>query len=161
MGKRHNIFGISWFTISRQVKMQLKCKKKTNMCAVYREGAVTHWTCQNGLWSLVLEISHWTMLHGQVDQLKLTAIKSRHWDQPPFYTQEIANILRLSKSIKLLVKMKTVSFTLQKKPYGLLANPIQYFHSPNTNSGSILAPWDRKTSRTQSLISKKTVTKGR
>ena len=31
-----------------------------------------------GLWSFVLEISHWMMLHGQADQLKLIEIKSRH-----------------------------------------------------------------------------------
>ena len=49
------------------------------ICAVYGEGAMTDWTRQkSGLRSFVLEISRWTMLHGRVDQLKLTAIKSRH-----------------------------------------------------------------------------------
>ena len=33
---------------------------------------------KSGLWSFMLEISCWTMLHGRVDQLKLIAIKSRH-----------------------------------------------------------------------------------
>ena len=33
---------------------------------------------KSGLQSFVLEISHWTMLHSQVDQLKLIVIKSRH-----------------------------------------------------------------------------------
>ena len=34
---------------------------------------------KSSLPSFVLEISHWTMLHGQaVDQLKLIAIKLRH-----------------------------------------------------------------------------------
>ena len=32
---------------------------------------------KSGLQSFVLEISHWAMLHGQVDQLKLIAIKSK------------------------------------------------------------------------------------
>ena len=41
-----------------------------------------------------------------------------------YTTQEIANIHRISKSIKLLVKMKNVSFILQKKTKGtFLANP--------------------------------------
>ena len=31
---------------------------------------------------------------------------------------EIADILKISKSVKLLVKMKNVSFILWKKPYG-------------------------------------------
>ena len=38
--------------------------------------------------------------------------------------QEIADILKISKSIKLLVKIKNVSFILWKKLYGLLANLI-------------------------------------
>ena len=33
--------------------------------------------------------------------------------------REIADILKISKSIKLFVKMKTVSFILQKKQHGL------------------------------------------
>ena len=46
-------------------------KRKKKICALYGEGAVTDQTCQSGLRSFVLEISCWTMLHGQVDQLKL------------------------------------------------------------------------------------------
>ena len=38
----------------------------------------------------------------------------------------IANILRISKSIKLLVKRKHVSFILQKKPQGLFGQPNMY-----------------------------------
>ena len=37
--------------------------------------------------------------------------------------QEIANILKISKSIKLLVKMKNVSFVLWKKLNGLFSQP--------------------------------------
>ena len=33
---------------------------------------------KSGLCSFVLEISCWTMLYGQVDQLKLIAIHSKH-----------------------------------------------------------------------------------
>ena len=51
----------------------------------------------SGLWSFVLEISCWMMLHSWVDQLKLTVIKLRQWDQR-YGTQEIANILKISKS---------------------------------------------------------------
>ena len=38
--------------------------------------------------------------------------------------REIANILKISKSIKLLVKMKNVPFILQEKLNRLLANPV-------------------------------------
>ena len=42
-----------------------------------------------------------------------------------YTTQEIAHILKISKSIKLLVKMKSVSFILWKKNImEFLANPI-------------------------------------
>ena len=72
-----NIFGILCFIISRKVKMQLKRKKSF----VYGEGAVTDQTCQKWFaknhWRFVLEISHWTILHGGVDQLKLIKIKSK------------------------------------------------------------------------------------
>ena len=37
--------------------------------------------------------------------------------------QEIADILKISKSIKLLVTMENVSFILWKKPYGLYSQP--------------------------------------
>ena len=40
-----NTFGILCFTISRKVKVQLKCKKKV-FCAAYGEDAVTDQTCQ-------------------------------------------------------------------------------------------------------------------
>ena len=48
------------------------------ICAVYGEGAVTDQIVKSGLRSFVVEISRWAMLHGQVDQLKLIVIKSRH-----------------------------------------------------------------------------------
>ena len=41
------------------------------------------------------------------------------------YHMEIAIILKISKSIKLLVKMKNVSFILQEKPNGLFGQPIK------------------------------------
>ena len=40
-----------------------------------------------------------------------------------YATWEIADILKISKSIKLLVKMKNVSFILQKKLNGLFGQP--------------------------------------
>ena len=43
---------------------------------------------------------------------------------------EMANILKVSKSIKLLVKMKSVPFILWKKPMEFWGNPIFCFNSP-------------------------------
>lgn len=58
----------------KKVKMHLKQKK---ICAVYGEGAVTDPNVKSGLQNFV-QIS-WTMREiSQVNQLKLTVIKSRH-----------------------------------------------------------------------------------
>ena len=45
------------------------------ICAVYGEGAVTDRMCQKWFAKFRVEISCWTMFQGQVDQLKLIAIK--------------------------------------------------------------------------------------
>ena len=34
---------------------------------------------KSGLWCFVLEISHWTVLHSRVDQLKLIAVKLKYY----------------------------------------------------------------------------------
>ena len=46
--------------------------------AVYGEGAVTDPMCQKWFAKFCVEISHWMLLHGWVDQLKLIGIKLRH-----------------------------------------------------------------------------------
>ena len=45
-----------------------------------------------------------------------------------YTTQEIADILKISKSIQLLVKMKNVSFIIWKKTADFLANLIFIEH---------------------------------
>ena len=50
---------------------------QNKVCEVDGKGAVTE-RVKSGLRNFVLEISHWAMPDGQVDQLKLIAIKSRH-----------------------------------------------------------------------------------
>ena len=105
-------------------------ERQKAICAVYGEGAVTDRMCPSGLWSCVLKVSHCTMLHSQIGQLKLIAINwDINWEQSMF-SRMGANILKISQSIKLLVKMKTVSFILWKKPKGL-------FGQPNTWSTSL------------------------
>ena len=94
--------------------MQLKCKKK--ICAVYREGSLTDGTCQKwfakfcaGDFSLGDAPQSDRPVEIDSDQMETLIENNQH------YTRwEIADILRLSKSIKLLEKMKNVSFILQK-----------------------------------------------
>ena len=71
---------------------------------------------KGGLRSFMLEISLWMMFHGRIDQLKMTEIKLRHSTRT-INMWERADILKIYKSMKLLVKMKNVSFILWKKPH--------------------------------------------
>ena len=52
------------------------------------------------------------------DQIETLIENSQHYT-----TWEIANILKIYKSIMLLVKMKNVSFNLQKNLHGLFGQP--------------------------------------
>ena len=90
---------------------------------------------KSGLWSFVLEISRWMMLQGWVNQLKLIAVKSRHWEQSMLHQCKIANKLNMSKSIELWVKIKIMSFILRRKPYGLFSQPnITIYKTPRLNT---------------------------
>ena len=68
-------------------------KKGKNATETHKKGLRSVWRrcydqierVRRALRSFMLEISQWTMLHGRVDQLKLTVIKSRHWEQLMFY----------------------------------------------------------------------------
>ena len=56
------------------------------------------------------------------DQIKTLIENNQHYT-----TWEIANILKISKSIKLFVKMKNMFFILQKKKtYGLFGQPSRF-----------------------------------
>ena len=93
-GRKNNLFSILCFIISKKVKdvkMQLK-HKRFLQCMEKMLWLIE--CAKSVLRNFVLEISHWTLLHGQVDQLKL--IKLRHWKQSTLYhagnSQHIQNI---------------------------------------------------------------------
>ena len=96
------------------------------ICAVYGEGAVTDQMCQKRFakfraGDFPLDDAPWLGRPVEVDSNQietLTESNQRHT------TRETTNILKISKSIKLLAKMRNVSFILQKKyPYGLFGHP--------------------------------------
>ena len=104
--------------------MQLKCKNK--ICAVYGEGTVTDQTCQKWFAKFCagdfsLDNAPWP--GGPVEddnhQIETLIENNQHYT-----TQELADIHKISKSIKLLVKMKIVSFILWEKHTNFSANPI-------------------------------------
>ena len=108
------------------------CQKDTNTTETHKrlaacgEGAVTDRTCQCGLRSFVLEISHWAMLHGQSGtsvEIDSNQIKTLIENNQCSTMWEVANILKISKSIKLLVKMKNV-YVILRKNLNSLANPV-------------------------------------
>ena len=77
------------------------------------------------------EVSCWRFLAGrcstvEADQLKLLVHKQGHWEQSTFTIYEVADILKISTLIKVLVKKKNMSFILWKTPYGLFW-PMQYY----------------------------------
>ena len=97
----------------------------TKIHVVCREGAVTDWMSQK--WfvkfragDFSLDDAPWSGRPVEADKdQKETLIENNQCST----TWEITNILKISKSIKLLVKVKNVSFILQKKPYRLLGQP--------------------------------------
>ena len=87
------------------------------MCAVYGEGAVSDQTCQKWFSKFCtgdfsLDDAPWSGRPVEVDsdQIKTIIEKNQYYT-----TQKIADILKISKSIKLLVKMKNVSYFMEKK----------------------------------------------
>ena len=84
---------------------------------MYREGAVTDETCQKWFVKFCagdfsLDDAPWLGRPVEVDSDHIeTLIENNQYST----MQEIADILKMSKSIKLLVKMKNGSFILQKK----------------------------------------------
>ena len=106
MEKTCNIFGMLCFIISRKVKMQLKHTKK--ICAVCREAAVTDRTRRKwfakfhaGGFSLDDAPLSWRPVEVDKNQTK-TLIENNQCST----MWELANILKISKTIRLLVKMK-------------------------------------------------------
>ena len=98
-----------------EIEMQQK------ICAVYGEGALTDQMCQK--WFAKFPGEEFSMddasrlgrlVEVDGDQIQTLIENNQH-----YVTQETASILKTSKSIKLLVKMKNVSFILRKKTYRL------------------------------------------
>ena len=65
-------------------KNTIEMQKK--ICAVYGEGAMIGQPCQKWFSKFhAVRISHWTILHDGVEQLRLVVIKLRHWEQSTLY----------------------------------------------------------------------------
>ena len=96
-------------------KMQIK------ICAVYGEGAVTDQTCQK--WFVKFCAGDFLLddapLLGRPVKADSDQIETLVEISQCYIMWEIADILKISESIKLLVKMRNVSVISQKKRNGL------------------------------------------
>ena len=96
--EKSNIFSILCFIASRKVKTQLKHTKK--ICALYGKRVVTDRTCQKlfakfRAGDFSLDDAPWL---GRPDEVDGDRIKALTENKQCYTTQEIANILKISKS---------------------------------------------------------------
>ena len=122
-------------------------RRTVSYSAVYGEGAMMDRMCQK--WFATFHAGGFSLDDApqsgrpvEVDNDKIETLieKNQHCTM-----WEIANILKISKSTKLLVTMKNVSFILWKKPYELFGQPYAFFpvvshHHQCLNQLQILDP---------------------
>ena len=98
------------FIISRKVQMQLKCENK--ICPAYGEGDVTDQTCQ--MWFAKFCAKDFSLddapRSGRPVEVNSNQIQTLPENNQHHTMWEIANILKISKSIYLLVKIKKYIF---------------------------------------------------
>ena len=95
-------------------------------CAVYGEGAMTDQMCP--MWFVKFRAGDFSRgdapRSGRPVEVDGDEIETLTENNQHHIMWEMANILKVSKSIKLLVKMKSVPFILWKKPMEFWGNPI-------------------------------------
>ena len=114
--KQH--FCILCFIISRKVKTTETQKK---ICAACREGTVIDGTCQKWLTEFHAgnfspDDAPWL---GRAVEVGSDQIETSIENNQGYTKWELADIHKILKSVKLLVKMKNVSFILQRRLYEL------------------------------------------
>ena len=106
-------------------KNTTEMQKGRNTSVQYGESTVTDWMCQK--WFVKFHAGDFLLDNapqsGRPVEVDSNQIKTLIENNQRYTTQAIANILKISKSIKLLVKMKNVSCILQKNT-DFLANPV-------------------------------------
>ena len=122
--KIHNIVDILCFIISRKVKTQLKHKKRFVQCVEKVLWLIKY--VKRGLQSFMLEISWIAPQSGRQVEVDSNQIKTLIENKQHYTMWEIANIFQISKSIKLLMEMKNLSFILCKNTIQTFW-PTQYF----------------------------------
>ena len=115
-----------WYVMLYRFKKDKNATEtQEKICTVYGGGAVTDRMCKKGFAKFCagdfsLNNAPWL---GRTVEVDSDHIETLIENNQPYTMQETANVLKISKSIKLLVKMKNVSFILQKKLNGLFGQP--------------------------------------
>ena len=122
MEENSNIFSILYF-IPRKVKYNWNTNK--DLCSIMEKVLWTIKHVKSGLWSFLLEISHWTMLHSWIDQLKLIETILRKSMSYHVGDSRHTQNIQIHKVIR---ENKNMSFILQKKTIQAFW-PNQYFSS--------------------------------
>ena len=122
-GKNYTMFSAYYVLLFPKGKNTTETHKK--ICAEYGGGAVTGQTCQKWFVKFCagdfsLDDSPQSGWPAEVDRNQIETLTENN---QCYTTQETANILKIPKSIRLLMHMKNVSFILQKKPYELFGQP--------------------------------------
>ena len=96
------------------------------ICAVYEDSAVTDQTCQKSFLKFCagdFSLDDAPLLSGpaEVDSDRMEPLTE---NSQRYTTRETANIRKISKSIKLLVKMKNVPYFMEKNVMDFVANPM-------------------------------------
>ena len=94
---------------------------------------------KSGLWSLVLEICCWTMLHRQVGLLKLIAIKLRHWKRSAFYHMGDSWHIQNVQNNKIIGENEKCVFYFMEKTIQIFW-PTQYIQSLWETVGQCMWP---------------------
>ena len=125
-GRRQATF-LAYYVLLFQDRSKKATETQKKICVEYGEGAVTDWMCQK--WfakfcagDFLLDNAPRSGRPVEVDSDQMETLIE---NSQGYTTWVIADILKISKSIKLLVKTKNVSFSIWEKTHkNILASPI-------------------------------------
>ena len=138
-GGKYTTFWYIMLHYFKKGKNATEMQKKKTICAVCGEGAVTDRTCQ--MWfvkfcagDFLLDNAPQSGRPVGVDSNPINIIENNQC----YAMWEIADTFKISKSIRLLVTIKNVSYFTEKNHTDFLANPIHLLQSMNLQNCHIV-----------------------
>ena len=117
MEENMQYFGYIMLYYLKKSKRATELQKKKKVCAVYGDGAMTDWGCQK--WFAKVCAGDFSLdddapRSGRQVEVDSDQIETLTENNQCYNMQEIANTFKISKSTKLLAKMKNVSLFYEK-----------------------------------------------